>query len=102
MNSKLSFIILLIFSLSAFADTFADKDTNQDGRISLTEFAGDDKRLKSKFKRLDTNSDGALSEEEYAESLTEDKKAKKGKKDKKKGKKNKKDNNEDKKQEIEI
>ena len=76
-----AFISLLLLGSSAFANPFTDKDTDEDGQISISEYAGDDKKLKKKFKKLDKDEDGSLSEDEFA---ADSKKDKKGKKDKKK------------------
>ena len=71
----------MFFVSGVFAEGLADKDTDKDGKLSLEEFAGDDKKLKKAFKKLDKDSDSFLNEEEYKASM---KKGKKGKKDKKK------------------
>ena len=99
MKSIIALLVLFLFSLSAMAETFADKDADQDGQLTKSEFAGDDKKLKKKFLELDENADGVLSEEEFdAYGAADEKNGKKDKKDKKskkdkKNKKGKKDKN---------
>ena len=93
MKFTIALFAFLLFSLSAVAETFADKDADQDGQLSIIEYAGDDKKLKKNFKKLDADADGALSEEEYAAGEKKGKKDKKKKDKKKKDKKGKKDDN---------
>ena len=76
----------MVFVSGVFAAELADKDTDKDGKLSVEEFAGDDKKLKKSFKKLDKDKDKFLSEEEFKASMKEGKK-KKGEKGKKKKKK---------------
>ena len=77
---SISLLLFLLFGGSVFAEGLADKDKDSDGKLSVEEFAGDDKKLQKKFKKLDKDADGFLNEDEYKASM------KKGKKDKKKKK----------------
>ena len=45
------FIVIFLFMTGVFAETFAEKDADKDGKITVQEFAGDDKKLK-KVKKL--------------------------------------------------
>ena len=91
MKSIIVTLAFLLFSMSAFAETFEEKDADQDGKLSVSEYAGDDKKLKKNFKKLDQDADGSLSAEEFAADSGDKKKGKKDKK--KKDKKGKKDKN---------
>lgn len=60
-----AFIASLMFVFSSFAVELAEKDTDKDGKLSVEEFAGEDKKLKKKFTKLDADGDGFLNDEEY-------------------------------------
>jgi hypothetical protein len=82
MKKLFTFLAALLFMGSAFAETFAEKDADKDGKVTLEEFAGEDKKLKRAFKKLDKDKDKALSEEEFnAKPAKKEKKGKKKKKD---------------------
>ena len=77
----IAFVAVFMFVFSSFAAELAEKDADNDGKLSIEEFAGDDKKLKKAFKKLDADSDGFLNDEEFKKSQ---KKKKGDKKDKKK------------------
>jgi Ca2+-binding EF-hand superfamily protein len=79
MNTKTLCLAFLVLSSAAYAGTLADKDTDKDGKVSAEEFAGDDKKLQKKFKKLDKDKDGFLSAEEF-DKLSAQKNKKKDKK----------------------
>lgn len=81
----IAFVAVFMFVFSSFAAELAEKDADNDGKLSVEEFAGDDKKLKKAFKKLDADSDGFLNDEEF-------KKSQKKKKGDKKDKKNKNNN----------
>lgn len=75
--------ILFALLTSVSADLLKEKDADKDGKLSVKEFAGEDKKMKKKFKKLDTDKDGFLNAEELKKGDSgED--MKKKKKDKKK------------------
>lgn len=79
--------VALLFALlaSVSADALKEKDSDKDGKLSVEEFAGDDKKKKLQFKKLDADKDGFLNAEELKGSdKGEEKKKKKKKKEKKK------------------
>ncbi|MCH2205027.1 MAG: hypothetical protein MK132_04035 [Lentisphaerales bacterium] len=80
----IAFVAIFMFVFSSFAAELAEKDADNDGKLSVEEFAADDKKLKKAFKKLDTDSDGFLNDEEFKKSQIK-KGDKKDKKKKKKG-----------------
>ena len=76
----IALLLLLFFAAGLSAEELVDKDSDMDGKLSVEEYAGDDKKLKKKFKKLDKDKDGFLNEEEFKSSGKKGKK----KKDKKK------------------
>ena len=74
MKKCIAFLAFIAIASSATAAGFADKDTDKDGKISLEEFAGKDKKLEKRFKKLDKDKDGSLSEEEFMKSMKKKKK----------------------------
>ena len=80
----IAFVSIFMFVFSSFAAELAEKDADNDGKLSVEEFAADDKKLKKAFKKLDTDSDGFLNDEEFKKSQIK-KGDKKDKKKKKKG-----------------
>lgn len=75
---SLTALISLSLLATVSADIMKEKDKDQDGKITIEEFAGDDKKLQKKFKKLDTDKNGSLSAEELKK--VSDKKKKKKKK----------------------
>ena len=49
-NKLFAFVASISFVCSSFAADLAEKDTDKDGKLSIEEFAGDDKKLKKNFK----------------------------------------------------
>ncbi|MCM8527859.1 MAG: hypothetical protein NE327_15165 [Lentisphaeraceae bacterium] len=75
MKKCIAFFAFIAIVSSAAAAEFADKDTDKDGKISLEEFAGKDKKLAKKFKSLDKNKDGSLCEKEFSKTMKKKKKS---------------------------
>jgi len=64
-------------SAFAEADVIKEKDKDKDGKLTIEEYAGDDKKLQKKFKKLDANNDGSLSADELQKAPEKKKKKKK-------------------------
>ena len=69
--------IFLMSKAFAEADVIKEKDKDKDGKLTIEEFAGDDKKLQKKFKKLDVDKDGSLSAEELKKAPEKKKKKKK-------------------------
>ena len=77
MKKFISVFAFVMFIGGVSAEGLADKDKDNDGKLSVEEFAGDDKKLAKKFKKLDKDSDGFLSADEFKASMKKGKKKKK-------------------------
>ncbi len=59
-------IVALAIAEEGKGPRFEKRDTNNDGKIDMTEFLAPQKaRLEAEFKTADTNGDGGLSKEEW-------------------------------------
>ena len=76
LQMKKYLVILGVLALAGttLAADFKGTDKNEDGKISVEEYAGDDKKLQKKFKKLDKDGDGSLNEKEFSKSMKKKKK----------------------------